>query len=255
MTAVTGHPTFDWDGDANGTMTRTAVVAGVGPGLGASLVRRFAQEGCSVGLFARSEEYVTDLAAKVREDGGDAVAVPTDVTDESSVAAGFEAVRDEFGPVDVLVCHAEHYVEGGLLDTPPEEFEAAWRGNTHGAFLCAREAVPDMLDDGGTVLFTGASFSVRGEPGVVGPASAKFAARGLAESMARELGPEGVHVAHVTVDGPIDTPQRRGNHPEGDPDEWLDPDAVAATYWHLIEQDRSAWTFEVDLRPDVEDIS
>ena len=237
-------------------MTRTAVVAGVGPGLGASLARRFAREGCAVALFARSAEYIEDLAADIRASGGEALAVPADVGDETAVTDGFEAVRDAFGPVDVLVCHAEHYVEGGLLDISPADFEASWRGTAHGAFLCAREAVPDMLDgDGGTVLFTGASFSVRGEPDVLGPSSAKFAVRGLAEALAREFGPEGVHVAHVTVDGPIDTPTRRENYPDGDPEDWLDPAEIAATYWHLVEQDRSAWSFAVDLRPDVADIS
>jgi NAD(P)-dependent dehydrogenase (short-subunit alcohol dehydrogenase family) len=236
-------------------MTRTAVVAGVGPGLGASLARTFAEEGCAVGLFARSEGYIAELAADIEAEGGEALAVPTDVSDGDAVRAGFEAVRDAFGPIDVLVCHAEHYVEGGLLELPATEFEAAWRGTVGAAFHCARAAVPDMLDgDGGTVLFTGASFSVRGEPGVLGPASAKFGARGLAESLAREFGPQGVHVAHVTIDGPVDTPERRENHPEGDPAEWLDPDAVARTYWHLVEQDRSAWSFEVDLRPDSEPI-
>jgi NAD(P)-dependent dehydrogenase (short-subunit alcohol dehydrogenase family) len=237
-------------------MTHTAVIAGVGSGLGASLARRFAEEGCAVALFARSASYIEELASDIRADGGKALAVPTDVGEADAVAAGFEAVRDAFGPVDVLVCHAEHYVEGGLLDLSPAAFEASWRGTAHGAFLCAREAVGDMLEsDGGTVLFTGASFSVRGEPDVLGPSSAKFAVRGLAEALAREFGAEGVHVAHVTIDGPIDTPTRRENHPEGDPADWLDPAEIAATYWHLVEQDRSAWSFEVDLRPDVADIS
>jgi len=235
-------------------MTRTAVVAGVGPGLGASIARRFAGEGCAVGLFARSAGYIEELAAELRADGGEAVAVPTDVGEAQAVAEGFDAVREAFGPVDVLVCHAEHYVEGGLLDLRVEEFQRAWRGTALGAFLCTREAVPDMLDSGGTVLYTGASFSERVEPAVLGPGSAKFAVRGLAEAVAREFGPEGVHAAHVTIDGPIDTPVRRENHPDGDPDDWLDPDEIAATYWHLVEQDRSAWTLELDVRPDVEDI-
>lgn len=234
---------------------RTAVIAGVGPGLGESLARRFAGEGCAVGLFARSEEYVDGLATTIREEGGEAVAVPTDIADEAAVDAGFERVRAAYGPVDVLVCHAEAYIEGGLLELTPEEFERAWRGTAHGAFLCTRAAVPDMLaGDGGTVIYTGASFSRRVEPSVLAPGSAKFAVRGLAEAVAREFGPRGVHATHVTIDGPIDTPVRRENHPDGDPDDWLDPGEVAATYWRLVEQDRSAWTFELDLRPDCEDI-
>jgi NAD(P)-dependent dehydrogenase (short-subunit alcohol dehydrogenase family) len=221
-------------------MTRTAIVAGVGPGLGAALARKFVDEGCRVGLFARAAEYIDDLAAEL---GEDAVAVPTDITDQQQVQAGFEAVRDAFGPVDILVNHASGGSWKGMTDITVAEFDHALDVSARGSFLCSREALVDMRPDGGTIIFTGATSAVRGRGGAPGFSAGKFATRGLAESMARELGPEGIHVAHVVIDGQI-----------GDGDETrLDPDAIAESYWHLVEQDRSAWTLELDLRPHVEE--
>ncbi|PSQ28206.1 short-chain dehydrogenase [Halobacteriales archaeon QS_9_68_17] len=236
-------------------MALTAVVAGVGPGLGESLARKFAGEGCEVGLLARSDEYLGELAAELHtETPGDAVAVPTDVTDGSQVESAFERVRDEFGPVDVLVNHAGGGGWSGLRESSAEEFEDAWRTCAYGAFLCSKQAVPDMVDgDGGTVVFTGATSAVRGRGDAAGFSSGKFAARGLAESMARELGPEGVHVAHVVVDGQILPPDAREGGDDRPEDSSLDPDAVAESYWDLVEQDRTAWTLELDLRPYVEE--
>ena len=236
-------------------MALTAVVAGVGPGLGESLARKFAEEGCEVGLLARSDEYLGELAAELHtETPGDAVAVPTDVTDESQVESAFERLRDEFGPVDVLVNHAGGGGWSGLRESSAEEFEDAWRTCAYGAFLCSKRAAPDMVDgDGGTIIFTGATSAVRGRGGAAGFSSGKFAARGLAESMARELGPEGVHVAHVVVDGQILAPDAREGSDDRPEDSYLDPDAVAESYWDLVEQDRTAWTLELDLRPYVEE--
>ncbi|MDS0258129.1 SDR family NAD(P)-dependent oxidoreductase [Haloarcula sp. S1CR25-12] len=236
-------------------MARTAVIAGVGPGLGATLARRFVDEGCRVGLFARSNEFVDDLAAEL---GEDALAVPTDITDPEAVTAGFEAVRERFGPVDVLVNHASGGSWEGIRDISLDAFEQALDVSAVGGFLCSREAVEDMLDarraspdenaGGGTIIFTGATSAVRGRGGAPGFSAGKFAARGLAESMARELGPEGVHVAHVVIDGQINTP----GVTDRDPEELLDPEAIADAYWTLVTQDRSAWTLELDLRPHVE---
>jgi len=226
-------------------MPRTAVIAGVGPGLGASVARKFVAEGCRVGLFARSSEYIETLATEL---GDDAIAVPTDITDPEAVAAGFERVREAFGPVDVLVNNASGSPWKGLTEITTAEFERALAVSATGGLLCAQEAAADMLDgDGGTIIFTGATTSIRGRENAVGFSAAKFAARGIAESMARELGPEGIHVAHVVVDGGIRPPDVAD--PEG---ERLDPEAIADSYWHLVEQDRSAWTLELDLRPHVE---
>ncbi|MFB6271169.1 MAG: SDR family NAD(P)-dependent oxidoreductase [Halobacterium sp.] len=232
-------------------MSRTAVIAGVGPGLGESLARKFVAEGCQVGLFARSVNYLDGLSADL---GADAVAVTTDVTDPEAVADGFDAVRDEFGSVDVLVNHASGGVWKGVTDITPSEFEDAWRVSAYGGLLCSQAALEDMRDgDGGTIIFTGATSAVRGRDGAAGFSAAKFAARGLAESMARELGPEGVHVAHVVIDGQILTPGVEDAYPERDREEFLDPDEIAESYWHLVEQDESAWTLELDLRPHVEE--
>ncbi len=236
-------------------MARTAVVAGVGPGLGESIARKFASEGCNVGLFARSDEYLGELAGELHaETAGDAAAVPTDVTDESQVESAFERVRETFGPVDVLVNHAGGGGWSGLRESSAEEFEDAWRTCAYGAFLCSKRAVSDMVEgDGGTVIFTGATSAVRGRGGAAGFSSAKFAVRGLAESMARELGPKGVHVAHAVIDGQILTPDAREQADGRSEDSFLDPDAIAESYWHLVEQDRTAWTLELDLRPAVEE--
>jgi NAD(P)-dependent dehydrogenase (short-subunit alcohol dehydrogenase family) len=218
-------------------MTRTAVIAGVGPGLGASLARTFAAEGCNVALFARSADYLEELANDLPEPGA-GLAVPTDLTDVEAIRDGFEAVREAFGPVDVLVNHASAASWKGLLDSSVEEFERAWAVNGRGAFVCSQEAVGDMLETGGgTVIFTGATSAVRSLGGSIGFTAAKFAARGMAMDMAQEFGPEGVHVAHVVIDGQIDAPDVRERFADRDEETFLDPDELAETYWHLVEQD------------------
>jgi NAD(P)-dependent dehydrogenase (short-subunit alcohol dehydrogenase family) len=232
-------------------MTTTAVIAGVGPGLGASLAHRFADEGCQVALFARTESTIADLAADIRADGGEALAVPTDLADPAQIREGFATVRDEFGAVDVLVNHASAASWDGLTEADPEDFQRALDVGPTAALHCSQEAVADMRETGGgTVIFTGATTSVRGREGAVGFSAAKFACRGMAESMARELGPEGIHVAHVVLDGQILPESGPGDR---DTEAFLDPDAIAESYWHLIEQDRAAWTLELDLRPHVEE--
>jgi len=136
----------------------------------------------------------------------------------------------------------------------PEEFEDAWRVSSFGALCCSQAAVDDMLaENGGTIIFTGATSAVRGRDGALGFSAAKFSNRGMAESMARELGPEGIHVAHVVIDGQIETPRVEQQYPDRDEETFLDPDSVADSYWHLIEQDRSSWTLELDVRPHVEE--
>lgn len=218
-------------------MTRTVVVAGVGPGLGASIARTFAAEGCRVALFARSAGYIEELAADLPEPG-EGLAVPVDLTDVDAIRDGFDAVREAFGPVDVLVNHASAASWTGLMDTSVEVFEEAWAVNGRGAFVCSREAVSDMLETGGgTVLFTGATSAVRSRGGAIGFTAAKFAARGMAMDIAQEFGPEGVHVAHVVIDGQIDSPEVRERQPDRDEETFLDPDELAETYWHLVEQD------------------
>ncbi|WP_459191007.1 SDR family NAD(P)-dependent oxidoreductase [Halosimplex sp. J119] len=234
-------------------MAQTAVIAGVGPGLGESLARKFAAEGCRVALLARSEEYIADLAEDL-PDPGAGLAVPTDLARPDEIREAFETVRSEWGSVDLLVNHASAGSWSGLLDASVDDVDRAWAVNGRGAFVASQEAAEDMVDgDGGTIIFTGATSALRGRDGAIGFSAAKFAARGMAESMARELGPEGVHVAHVVIDGQILTPSAAEANPDRDEETFLDPAEIAESYWHLVEQDRSAWTLELDLRPHLEE--
>jgi NAD(P)-dependent dehydrogenase (short-subunit alcohol dehydrogenase family) len=229
------------------TNERVAIVAGVGPGLGAALVRKLAEEGCRVGMFARSPKFISNLAAEL---GSQALAVPTDISDPKQVAVGFRKVRDKLGPVEILIAHASGSLGGHLEKTSPEQFERSWRTAVFGAFLCGREAVSDMLKRRtGAIVFTGATSSVRGRSGAVAFSSAKFAVRGLAQSLAVELWPKGIHVAHVIIDGVIDTRKVRKIYQPSAIDPLLQPDAIADAYWYLIQQDPSAWSLEIDLRP------
>jgi len=229
---------------------RVAIVAGVGPGLGAALVRKLAQESCRVGMFARSPDFIGKLASEL---GSPALAVPTDISDSKQVAAGFRKVRERLSAVEILIAHASDSLGEGLVKTTPDEFERSWRVAALGAFLCAREAVTDMLKRrSGAIIFTGATSSVRGRAGAVAFSSAKFAVRGLTQSLAVELWPKGIHVAHVTIDGVINTRRVRKTYQPSAKDPLLQPDAIADAYWHLIQQDRSAWSLEIDLRPNKE---
>jgi NAD(P)-dependent dehydrogenase (short-subunit alcohol dehydrogenase family) len=233
-----------------GRRKRVAIVAGVGPGLGAALVRKLAREACRVAMFARSPEFIGKLAAEL---GADGLAVPTDVSDAKHVAAGFRKVRQQFGPVEILIAHASGSVGEGLMKTTPNQFEKSWRTAALGAFLCAREAVPDMIKRGaGAIIFTGATSSVRGRGNAVAFSSAKFAVRGLAQSLAVELWPKGIHIAHVIIDGVIDSPHLHSSSKPASNEPLLKPEAIADSYWNLIQQNRSAWSLEIDLRPNKE---
>lgn len=225
-----------------------AVVTGVGPGLGAALVRRFAAS-YAVAINARNDAYVKALAAEIRAGGGQAFEAPADLGDRRQVEATFAAVREHLGPVDVLLYNAGGGVRGTITEITPEQYEAAWRVNALGAFLSARACAPDMIARGwGSMLFTGATAGVKAGARSVAFGPAKFAMRGLAQSLSRDLGPKGVHVAWINIDGGIDTPRRRAAGPVKEED-LLKPAAIADTYWHLVHQDRSAWTNELELRP------
>jgi short-subunit dehydrogenase len=236
-------------------MPETAVIAGVGPGLGASIAHRFATEGVDLALLARTEGYLESLGSTLRNEHGVTVTtVPTDLASVEAIDRAFGVIDGELGPVEVLVNHASGGAWKGLRDLDPAEFEHALRVGPLGGMRCSQHAVADMLaGDGGTVIFTGATSSVRGNDGAAAFSAAKFAVRGLAESMARDLGPHGIHVAHVVIDGQILTAGAADRYPDRDEESFLDPDAIAETYWHLVEQDRSAWSLEVDVRPHVEE--
>jgi NAD(P)-dependent dehydrogenase (short-subunit alcohol dehydrogenase family) len=232
---------------------RVAAVMGVGPGLGASVSRRFAREDFAVALMARRKESVAGVREEIEGRGGTALPVTADATDRGSVQAGFERVRAELGDPEVLVYNAGDFQVGGILDVSPERFDECFRANCAGAFYAAQQVLPAMVDAGrGTVLLTGATAALRGGARFSALAVGKFGLRALAQSMAREFGPQGIHVAHVVVDGQIDTPRVREMSPDREDHTMLSPDAIAETYWQLHSQDRTAWTLELDLRPAVE---
>ena len=232
---------------------RVAAVLGIGSGLGAAVARRFAREGYAVALMARREESLAPVRDEIEGEGGTALPVPTDATDPASVASAFGRVRDELGEPEVFVYNAGAFKTGGILDLLPEDFDACFKANCAGAFYAARQVLPAMVETGrGTVLLTGATAALRGSARFSALAVGKFGLRALAQSMAREFGPQGIHVSHVVIDGQIDTPRVREMSPGREDHTMLSPDAIAETYWQLHSQDRSAWTLELDLRPSVE---
>jgi NAD(P)-dependent dehydrogenase (short-subunit alcohol dehydrogenase family) len=226
-----------------------AVVVGVGPGTGAALARRFAK-GYRVALVARSIDYLKALADEIRAGGGEALEAPADAGNFSEVAGVFAAIREKLADPEILLYNAGSGVWGSIADITPEQYEAAWRVNAFGAFLCAKEVAPAMVARGhGVMLFTGATAGVKAGPRSIAFGPAKFAMRGLAQSLARDLGPSGIHVAWINIDGGIDIPRVRRGNPHFKDEDLLKPDAIADTYWHLAHQDRSAWTMELELRP------
>ena len=224
-----------------------AVVVGVGPGLGASLARRFAGE-YAVAITARTTDYLRSLAADIRKAGNVALEVQADVGIREQVEAAFELIRQRLGEPDVLLYNAAAGPFGSITEVTPEQFENSLRINALGAFLCAKQCAPAMIARGsGVMLFTGATAGVKAGAKSVAFGPGNFAKRGLAQSLARDLGPKGIHVAWINIDGAIDLPYRQ--IPNLSKDDMLSPDAIAETYWHLAHQDRSAWTMEMELRP------
>ena len=222
---------------------RTALIVGAGRGLSASLARAFAHSGMRVALAARD---AAKLDALCSETG--ATAFACDAQEPSQVTRLFDALEAKLGAPDVVVYNASGRVRGPLTSLAPDDVRRALMVSAFGAFLVAQRAVPAMLAKGqGAVLLTGASASVKGYAESAPFAMGKFALRGLAQSMARELAPKGVHVAHFVIDGAI-RPREQGDAG----DAMLDPDAIASTYLHVLQQPRSAWTWEVELRPWVE---
>lgn len=222
------------------------VITGVGPGNGAAFSHKMSAEGYQVAMLARSADRLRELQNEIEGSRGYSV----DVGDPKAVEAAFGRVRAELGPVEVLLHNAGSGVFGSFLDTTPESMEQSWRTNALGLFLCAKEASNDMLAAGkGTIIVTGATASLRGGANFTAFASGKAAQRSLAQSMARGLGPKGIHVAYVVVDGVIDIPNTRALMPDRPDEKFLRPEDIASSVFHLVQQKRSAWTFELDLRP------
>ena len=228
---------------------KVAAVFGVGAGLGNALAQRFAKE-YAVALVARGEDKLVAFAKEIEKDGGRAVAVSADVSKAADIDAAFARLRAELGEVDVLLYNAAMRPFGRLLETKPSTFENTWRVTTFGAFLCAQQVVPSMLKKGaGAIIITGATAGIKPFPTSAAFGPAKFAVRGLAQVMARDLQPQGIHVAYVNVDGAIDMPAIRERFPQLKEENLLKPSAIAETFWHLAHQDRSAWSHDVDVRP------
>ena len=225
---------------------KTALIVGAGEGLSASLARLFARENIAVALAARKTEK---LGALCRETG--AYAYACDAASADDVERLFGMVEREVGVPDLVVYNASARARGAFIDLVPAEVAQAILVSAFGGFLVAQQAARRMLPNKrGAILFTGASASVKGYPQSAPFAMGKFALRGLAQSMARELSPQGIHVAHFVIDGGIGSATR--TNPPDRPDSWLDPDAIALSYWNVLQQPRSAWSWEIELRPWVE---
>lgn len=228
---------------------KVCVVVGVGPGNGESFVRRFAAEGYRVAALARSEDRLRECVADIEGAG----AYGCDATDPEQVREVFERIEADLGPVDVVLYNAGSGVWGGLEAVEASDLSTTWEVNTLGLFHVARHVVPAMRDRGrGVVGITGATAAMRGKAATTAFAQAKAAQRSLAQSLAREFGPAGIHVFYFIVDGVIDLPRTREQMPDKPAEFFLDPDDIAHTVWSIAHQPRSAWTFELDIRPHCE---
>jgi len=233
---------------------KVALVVGAGEATGGAIARRFAREGYTACVTRRTADKLQTLVAQIEAAGGKARAFGSDARREEQVAELVQTIESEIGPIEVCVFNVGGNVRFPIRETTARVYTKVWEMAALAGFLVAREAAKVMVPRGrGTILFTGATASLRGGKGFAAFAGAKHALRALAQSLARELGPEGIHVAHVVVDGAIDTPFIRDTFPERyklkEKEGILDPEAIAENYWQLHRQPRSAWTHELDLRP------
>ena len=229
---------------------RSILVVGAGDATGGAIARRFAREGLVACVTRRSADKLAPLVAQIQADGGEAHGFASDARKETEVETLVAHIERELAPIEVAVFNIGANVRFAIAETTERVYRKVWEMGALAGFLMGREVAKAMLARGrGTIIFTGATASVRGSAGFAAFAGAKHALRALAQSMARELGPQGVHVAHVVIDGQIRS--ERYAHLEGErgPDSLLDPEAIADNYWNLHCQDKSAWTHELDLRP------
>ena len=234
-----------------------AILVGAGDAIGAAVARRFAKGGYTVCICRRDASKSQGLVDELRAAGHDIHAFSVDARQEAEVQGIFARIEKEFGPIEVCLFNAGSNVNKPLLETTEKLFFKAWELACYGGFLVGREAARFMLPRGrGTIFFTGATASVRGGRGFAAFSSAKFGLRAVAQAMARELGPKNIHVAHLIIDSGVDTEwvrQRRlealGPNALDNPDLLMPPSAVADSYWQLYQQPKSAWTFEMEIRP------
>jgi NAD(P)-dependent dehydrogenase (short-subunit alcohol dehydrogenase family) len=228
----------------------TAIIAGVGPGLGASLARAFAHEGYAVALLSRRAESSEPVAAEIRSADRQAVVLRTDVTNPDAVRESVEKARSELGAVTVLAYNASGFGRGAFLDLDPETIRQSFEVGVMGAVYLAQAVIPDMLRAGhGFISLTGATAALRGRAGFAPLTIAKSALRMLGQSLAREFHPKGIHVVHLVVDGQIDTPKLRARDRNRSSETLIAPDAIANCVIHALNQPINAWTHEIDVRP------
>jgi NAD(P)-dependent dehydrogenase (short-subunit alcohol dehydrogenase family) len=235
---------------------KVCLVVGAGVGVGGSIAKAFAAEGMAVVMTRRPRnlDQLETLAEEIRAKGGEAHAMGVDARDEAEMTALFDRIEKDIGPLEVVVFNIGANVHFNIRETTTRVYTKVWEMAALAGFLTGREAARVMVPRGrGSILFTGATASVRGRDGFSAFAGAKHALRALAQSMARELGPQGIHIAHIICDGSIDGVFTRERMPDADArlarGEILDPDEIARNYVWLHNQGRSAWTFEIDLRP------
>jgi NAD(P)-dependent dehydrogenase (short-subunit alcohol dehydrogenase family) len=231
-----------------------AVVVGAGDALGGAIARRFARGGFAVCVARRNGDKLQPLVERIRGEGGEAHGFASDARDEDAVAALFDDIEARIGAIEVAVFNVGGNVRASVMDETAQRYFKVWEMGCLAGFLVGRKAARCMAPRGrGSILFTGATASLRGSANFAAFAGAKHALRALAQSMARELGPRGIHVAHVVIDGGIDTEFIRDHFPERyalkDREGILDPEHIAENYWMLHAQPRDAWTHELDLRP------
>ena len=233
---------------------KVCLVVGAGDALGGAIARRFAREGFVACVVRRTADKLQPLVDDINAAGSKAFAYPCDARREEEVVALFEKIEREHGPIEVCVFNIGGNIRFSILEFTAKKYFKVWEMGCFAGFLTGREAARRMVPRGrGTILFTGATASLRGGSGFAGFSGAKAGLRMLAQSMARELQPKNIHIAHVVIDGPIDTEFVRGNFPDmvkGRPaDGLLAPEDIAENYWNLHVQKRSAWTHELDVRP------
>ncbi len=230
------------------------LVVGAGDALGGSIAKRFAREGFHTCVARRTSDKLAPLTAAIEAEGGSASAFGCDARREDQVVALFDGIEKQHGPIEVMVHNIGGNVRSSILDMTAEKFFKTWEMACMAGFLTGREAARRMVPrERGTILFTGATASMRGGAHFAGFAAGKAGLRMVAQSIARELGPKGIHVGHIVVDGGIDTAFIRENFPERyalkEQDGILNPDHIAELYWTIYKQPRDAWTFEMDVRP------
>ena len=232
----------------------SVIVVGVGPGLGAALCRRFSKEGMKVAVASRKAKNTEQIVTEVNAlGGGQARGFSVDTTDEGAVQSLFDEVAGDWGVPNAVIYNAGAFMKTSILEAKADDFKRCWEANCYGGFLVGRAAAKCMVHHGsGSILFTGATASKRGSAQFFNLSVGKFGLLALAQAMARELGPQGIHVAHIIIDGQIMSERYAHLAEDRPPDALLEPESIAETYWQLHMQDRTSWAFDVDLRPWVE---